>query len=114
MKTLDILKNTAFAAVVAGALALPATVQAEGWGKDKSANAGASTGVTQQNFAEADADKSGSLTESEYDTYADAQENADLDIASDFSDLDANKDKTLSVAEFIAQKADGKDVNDNQ
>ncbi len=111
--TIDTLKNSAFMALAAGVLALPIAANAAGDMKAQT-SAGAGTAVTQEHFAQADADKSGTLSEAEYEKFADAQEDAGIDIASDFDDLDANNDNTLTVAEFRAQKVDGKGVNDNQ
>ncbi len=112
MTKVDALKNTAFGLFLAGTVAFPAAVYAESAKVDHSASA--STGVTQTQFNQADVDKSGSLTDKEYETFADAQESAGIDLASDFDDLDTNKDDTLTVAEFTAQKHDAKGVDDNR
>ncbi len=106
MTKINILKNTAFGVFMAATVAFPAAVYAAG--------NHAATGVGQTEFNQADADKSGTLNDKEYEAFADAQENAGIDLASDFKDLDTNGDKTLTVAEFSAQKHDAKGVNDNR
>lgn len=108
MITTNTLKASALG-LLAAAFLIPATANAE----DNKAAASAKTDVTQEHFTKADADRSGTLNENEYEAFADAQENADIDVASDFDDLDANDDKTLTLAEFKAQKHDADHVDDN-
>ena len=102
MTKMEVLKNTAFGVFMAGTLAFPAAVYAAG--------TSASTGVTQTHFSQADADRSGTLTDDEYEAFADAQEDAGIDVASDFDDLDTNDDDALTVAEFTAQPLFGPKV----
>lgn len=99
--TLNLLKSTAFGLVMAGALVAPAIAHADGK---------VSSGVTQTHFSQADMDRSGTLSEAEYDAFVDAQEDAGLDIASDFDDLDVNDDDQLTLAEFTVQQ---KEVDKN-
>lgn len=103
------LKNTAFGVFMAATVAFPAAVYAAG-----NEHSAATTNVGQTEFNQADADKSGTLNDKEYEAFADAQENAGIDLASDFDDLDTNGDDALTVAEFSAQKHDAKGVNDNR
>lgn len=94
MTKVDLLKNTAFGLVMAGALAMPGAAHAD---------TKVSAGVTQTHFSQADMDRSGTLNKAEYDAFVDAQEDAGMDIVSDFGDLDTNDDDQLTLAEFQAQ-----------
>lgn len=102
MTKLDALKNTAFGLVMAGALVAPAIAHAD---------TKTGSGVTQTHFSQADMDRSGTLNKAEYDAFVDAQEDAGMDITSDFGDLDTNDDDQLSLAEFQAQQ---KEVNETR
>lgn len=101
MTTMNALKNTAFGLVMAGALVAPAIAHAD---------TKTPSGVTQTHFSQADMDRSGTLSEAEYKAFVDAQEDAGMDIASDFDDLDANDDGQLTLAEFQIQQKEVKET----
>lgn len=86
-------KTYAFAALLTGALALPlASANAEGYKKDQGASATTTSGaITSQTFKSLDADKSGSLSESEFNKYSAASVN--------FDDADTNGDGRLTLSE---------------
>ena len=101
--------NKTLMALLAGVLVAPVAAHAEGTASTKMhTNTSASA-----SFNAADADRSGTLTQEEYEVLADAQEDAGIDVASDFDDLDINGDDVLTVAELNAQQADGDNVDDN-
>ena len=85
-------KTYAFAALLTGALALPvASANAEGYKKDQGASATTSGAITSQTFKSLDADKSGSLSETEFQKFSAASVN--------FDDADVNGDGRLTLSE---------------
>jgi|GEM_PF-2201696 len=86
-------KTYAFAALLTGALALPlASANAEGYtNKGASAETSASGAITSQIFKALDTDRSGSLSESEFDKYSEAPMG--------FDDADSNGDGKLTLSE---------------
>lgn len=88
------IKTYAIAAVMAGALALPlASANAEGYGSKDGAAAGASANgaITSQTFKALDTDRSGSLSEAEFQKYSGGAVN--------FKQADANGDGRLTLSE---------------
>ncbi len=84
-------KTYAFAALLTGALALPlASANAEGY-TNKGASAENPGAITSQTFKALDADKSGSLSESEFSKYSAAPVG--------FDEADTNGDGKLTLSE---------------
>jgi Ca2+-binding EF-hand superfamily protein len=84
-------KHYAFAAVLAGVIALPLAAANAESATDKNAAENASGAITSQTFKSLDADKSGSLSESEFSQYSAANV--------DFKQVDANGDGRLTLSE---------------
>lgn len=104
------LTNKTLMTLLTGVLVAPLAANAEGTSMNTGIHSNSSV---QSSFNAADADNSGTLTQEEYEVLADAQEDAGIDVASDFDDLDRNNDDVLTVAELDAQEMDGENVDDN-
>ena len=88
------LNTYAIAAILAGALALPlaaANAAGDSAGATTSATSSGSAAITSQTFKSLDADKSGSLSKSEFEKYSGTTAN--------FDQADANGDGRLTLSE---------------